>query len=61
MKPELKKKSLKVYLPITLVVILVLIGCWYWYMDYTRYITTDDAHVDADNVSISSKMLGRIA
>ena len=25
------------------------------------YITTDDAHVDADNVSVGSKIIGRIS
>ena len=39
----------------------VLTGAWYWYKDYSMYITSDDAHVDADNVSIGSKILGRIA
>jgi membrane fusion protein, multidrug efflux system len=60
MKPKSNKKRLKVYIPLALVVVLVLAGCWYWYKDYTRYITTDDAHVDADNVSIGSKILGRL-
>jgi membrane fusion protein, multidrug efflux system len=61
MKSESEKKRLKVYIPLALVVLLVLVGCWYWYRDYSRYITTDDAHVDADNVSIGSKILGRIS
>ena len=61
MKPEIIKKRLRVYIPLTLVVLIVLTGAWYWYRDYTKYITTDDAHVDADNVSIGSKILGRIA
>jgi membrane fusion protein, multidrug efflux system len=61
MKPEVKKKRLKVYIPLALVILIVLAGVWYWYKDYSSYITTDDAHVDADNVSIGSKILGRIA
>src|SRR5664280_326809 len=32
----------------------------YWYRDYSRYITSDDARIDADNVTVGSKMLGRI-
>jgi membrane fusion protein (multidrug efflux system) len=44
-----------------IVIILVLVGVWYWYKDYTRYISTDDAHVDADNVTVGSKILGRIS
>jgi len=61
MKPESKKNRLRVYIPLALVIIIVIAGAWYWYRDYSRYITTDDAHVDADNVSIGSKIIGRIS
>ena len=61
MKQEQKKINLKVYLPLTLVILAVLTGVWYWYKDYSMYITSDDAHVDADNVSVGSKIIGRIA
>jgi membrane fusion protein, multidrug efflux system len=61
MKQESKSKRYKVYIPIAVIVIIVLTGAWYWYRDYSRFITTDDAHVDADNVSVSSKILGRIS
>jgi len=61
MKPESKNNKLRVYIPLTIVIIVVLAGAWYWYRDYSRYITTDDAHVDADNVSIGSKIIGRIS
>ena len=61
MKEESNNKQLKVYIPLALVIIGVLIGAWYWYRDYSMYITSDDAHVDADNVSVGSKILGRIA
>lgn len=57
---ESNNKRLKVYIPLAIVIFAVLAGAWYWYRDYTRYITTDDAHVDADNVSIGSKIIGRI-
>jgi len=60
MKLNTNKKSFKVYIPLIAVVLIVLSGVWYWYDQYTKYITTDDAHVDADYVAISSKMLGRI-
>jgi membrane fusion protein, multidrug efflux system len=61
MKPESKNNRLRVYIPLALVIIIVLTGAWYWYRDYSRYVTTDDAHVDADNVSVSSKIIGRIS
>jgi len=56
-----KEKSNKVYIPLFLVVALVLGGIVYWYIDYSKYIKTDDAHVEADYVAISSKMMGRIS
>jgi membrane fusion protein (multidrug efflux system) len=61
MKADTSKSKLKVYIPLAIVILAVLTGAWFWYRDYTRYITTDDAHVDADNVSIGSKILGRLS
>lgn len=54
------KKKLKVYIPLLLVVVAIIAGAIYWYIDYSKYITTDDAKIECDNVSISSKMLGRV-
>ena len=55
------KNKLKVYIPLISVIILVLVSGWYWYRDYSRYITTDDAYIESDNVSVGSKIMGRIA
>jgi membrane fusion protein, multidrug efflux system len=60
MKSDSTKNRLRVYIPLAIVIFSVLAGCWYWYKDYTKYISSDDAHVDADNVAISSKIPGRI-
>ena len=60
MAQNLKKNKLKVYMPLGIVIIAVLTGTVIWYRDYSRYITTDDARIDADNITIGSKMLGRI-
>ena len=61
-KEQAKKKTkLRVYIPLALVVVGLVIGGWYWYKDYTRYISTDDANIDGDRVSVSSKILGRIS
>lgn len=56
-----KEKNKKVYIPLILIIVLVLGGGIRWYIDYTKYIKTDDAHVEADNVAVSSKMMGRIS
>ncbi len=56
-----KKANLKVYIPLIIVVLGIIIGGILWYQDYSKYFTTDDAHVESDNVSVSSKILGRIS
>lgn len=56
-----KEKNWKVYIPVTVLILLVLGGGIYWYIDYSKYIKTDDAHLDADVVGISPKILGRIS
>jgi membrane fusion protein, multidrug efflux system len=61
MKQEPKKIKFKVYIPLAVVILVVLTGAWYWYRDYSMYITSDDAHVDADNISVGSKIIGRIS
>jgi membrane fusion protein (multidrug efflux system) len=55
-----KKSRLKVYIPLVLVILIVLVLALYWYIDYSKYVSTDDAHVDSDQVSVSSKIMGRI-
>lgn len=60
MKENKKKNGFRVYIPLFVVTLLVIAGGVYWYRQYTRFITTDDAHVDTDNISVSAKMLGRI-
>jgi membrane fusion protein (multidrug efflux system) len=57
---EIKKKGIRVYIPLVVIVLIVLSGSYYWYREYQKYIKTDDAHIDSDNVAISSKILGRI-
>jgi membrane fusion protein (multidrug efflux system) len=57
---DTKKTNWNVYIPLIIVLAGVIIGGILWYRDYSKYIATDDAHVDSDNVSVSSKILGRI-
>ncbi len=57
---EKKKKGIRVYIPLIVVTIVVIAAAAYWYREYSKYISTDDAHIDTDNVAVSSKMLGRI-
>ena len=59
MKKE--KKDWKIYIPLAIVVLIVIVGGGYWYKDYTSYIRTDDAVVASDNISVSPKIMGRIS
>ncbi|WP_321479862.1 HlyD family secretion protein [uncultured Bacteroides sp.] len=60
MNTEKKSKGIKAYIPLMIAIVLVVSGGFYWYIEYTKYISTDDAHIDSDNYAISSKILGRI-
>jgi membrane fusion protein, multidrug efflux system len=60
-KKTKKTKSKKVYIPLILVIIFVVSVGGYYYWQYMKYETTDDAVVDCDNVALGPKMMGRIA
>ena len=55
------KGSFKIYIPLFAIILLIGVASWYWYRDYNLYISSDDAHIESDNVQISAKILGRIA
>ncbi len=56
--PLFKKK--RMIIPLLILIIAAVIGGYYWYMKMQDFVSTDDAYVDANSVSVSSKMLGRI-
>ena len=53
-------KNVKVVIPLFLVVLAISIFAWMYYIQLRDYVSTDDAYIDADRVSVSSKILGRI-
>jgi membrane fusion protein, multidrug efflux system len=55
------KKDLKIYIPLTLIILLVMVAGIYWYNEYEKYIKTDDALVASDVVTVSPKIMGRIS
>jgi membrane fusion protein (multidrug efflux system) len=57
----IKKKDLKIYIPLLIVIAIVIAGVIYWYIDYSRYFRTDDAFVTSDVVTVSPKIMGRIS
>jgi membrane fusion protein, multidrug efflux system len=61
LKPEKeKKKGNKIYIPLILVLLTILVIGVLWYRNYSKYISSDDAYIDSDRVSVGSKILGRI-
>ncbi len=54
------KNRVKIYIPLLLIILLIVVATWYWYRDYSMYISTDDAQIESDNVQVGSKILGRI-
>jgi membrane fusion protein, multidrug efflux system len=55
-----KAKKIRAYIALFLVILALAIGAWVWYRNFTAYLTTDDAYIDADKVSVSAKIMGRI-
>jgi membrane fusion protein (multidrug efflux system) len=56
--PMFKRK--RVFIPLFLLVVVLVGGGWFWYMQRTSSIATDDANVEAYRSTISSKVPGRI-
>jgi len=54
-------KNFKVYIPLIILVLIVLAGGVYWYIDYSKYVKTDDAFVTSDVVTVSPKIMGRVS
>jgi len=50
--PIYRKK--KILIPL-LIFIIIGVAAWYWYMGNKGFVSTDDAFIDADKATISSK------
>ena len=50
----------RVLLPLSILFLAAIGGGWYWYVQNFLSVATDDALVDANRVTISAKLLGRI-
>jgi len=51
----------KILIPIFLILVLAAASLFYWYHFLRGWVSTDDAAIDCDAVTISSKILGRIS
>jgi membrane fusion protein (multidrug efflux system) len=56
--PLYRKK--RILIPFFIFILAVAFGVWYWYKNLRNFVQTDDAYLDADRVSVSAKVLGRI-
>jgi membrane fusion protein (multidrug efflux system) len=52
-------KQKRILIPFFIILIAGIIF-WFWYKGQLGYVSTDDAYVDGDKLSLASKMLGRI-
>ncbi|HOX52253.1 MAG TPA: HlyD family secretion protein [Fibrobacteria bacterium] len=57
--PAYKRK--RVVIPILIATAAIVGGAYFWAVNAMRYVSTDDAQVDGDRITISSKFLGRVA
>ncbi len=48
-------------IPVTILAIAAVIVFLYWFFNVRDYVSTDDAYVDGDAVTVSAKILGRVA
>jgi membrane fusion protein (multidrug efflux system) len=55
--PLFRKK--RIVIPVLIILIAAVIGI-YWYIGQLGYVSTDDAFIDGNKLSVSSKILGRI-
>ena len=53
-------RNVKIVIPLFLLVLVIAIIAWQYYIGLRDFVSTDDAYIDADRVSVSAKILGRI-
>lgn len=53
-------RRMRIVIPVFILILAGVAVWWYWYVNLREYNSTDDAYIDANRVSVSTKMLGRI-
>jgi len=53
-------KRKRVVIPVLFLVLAAIVVLSYWYLFLRGYVSTNDAYVDGDPVTVSSKILGRV-
>jgi membrane fusion protein, multidrug efflux system len=59
-KRKTNKRNKKIYIPVILTIGIVLGVAIYYYWQYRKYVSTDDAVVDCNNVALGPKVMGRL-
>ena len=52
-------KTKRIIIP-TVIILLAVAAAVYWYVSQLGFVSTDDAYIDSNKLSVSAKMLGRI-
>ena len=52
-------KTKRIIIP-TVIILLAVAATVYWYVSQLGFVSTDDAYIDSNKLSVSAKMLGRI-
>ncbi len=55
-----KPRRIRILIPVAIILLLAIIVAVYWYVYLRGYISTDDAYIDANALSVSPKIQGRI-
>jgi membrane fusion protein (multidrug efflux system) len=55
-----KPRKARILIPLGIILLLAIITAGYWYIYLRGYVSTDDAYIDADALSVSPKIPGRI-
>lgn len=59
-RPKRGLRAKRIIIPVVVFAVVAAVGGYYWNTQVRPYDRTDDAYIDADRVSISSKIMGRI-
>ena len=54
------RKKIRVIVPLVLIIAGLAVAIWFYLVNKRDFVSTDDAMIDANRVSVSAKMLGRI-
>jgi membrane fusion protein (multidrug efflux system) len=54
------RRKKRILIPVVLLAIAIIAVAAYWYAFLWGYVSTDDAYVDANQIAVSAKILGRI-